>query len=107
MGSRSFNKEVNSSSVNSERSASRSGSPACMAFTSNSTGTSVRFHNASDIADWTDASVVALRVALLARSTDAEAGYKNTSSYALGSQTVTVNDSYQRQVFQQVVQVRR
>jgi type IV pilus assembly protein PilW len=56
-------------------------------------------------ADW--ANVTAMRIWLLARSTDTEPGYVNTSTYTMGDQTVTVNDSYQRQVFPLVVQLRR
>ena len=72
----------------------------------NSTGTELRFVDAADIADWTDTSIVALRIWLLARSTDPEPGFRNTSTYALGGTTVSVNDGYPRQLFQQVVQVR-
>ena len=48
-----------------------------------------------------------MRIWLLARSTDSEPGYVNTSTYAMGDQTVTVNDAYQRQVFPLVVQLRK
>ena len=65
-----------------------------------------RFYNASDVAatDWVDVSAV--RIWLLARSTTAEPGLANTSTYTIGDQTVTVNDAFQRQVFPLVVQLR-
>jgi len=65
-----------------------------------------RFYNASDVAaaDW--ASVSAVRIWLLSRSTTAEPGLTNTSTYTIGDQTVTVNDAFQRQVFPLVVQLR-
>jgi type IV pilus assembly protein PilW len=66
-----------------------------------------RFYNAGDVpaSEWT--SVVAVRLWLLARSTDAEPGYSNTSTYAMGDQTVTAADGYRRQVFPLVVQIRK
>jgi type IV pilus assembly protein PilW len=73
----------------------------------NSTGTQIRFYNASEITNWTDASVVAVRLFLLARSSDVDPGYRNASTYSMGSASVTVDDGYQRQLFQQVVQVRQ
>jgi hypothetical protein len=51
--------------------------------------------------------VVAVRLWLLARSSDAEPGYGNTSTYTMGDQTVTASDGYQRQVFPLVVQIRK
>jgi type IV pilus assembly protein PilW len=65
------------------------------------------FGNANTIAaaDW--ANVTAVRIWLLARSTDTEPGYVNTSTYTMGGQPVTVNDSYQRQVFPLIVQLRK
>ncbi len=54
---------------------------------------------------WT--SVVAVRLWLLARSTDVEPGYGNTSTYTMGDQTITASDGYQRQVFPLVVQIRK
>ena len=73
----------------------------------NSTGTELRYYNASEITNWTDANVVALRLWLLARSSDPDPGYKNTTTYPMGPASVTVNDGYQRQLFQHVVQVRQ
>ena len=66
-----------------------------------------RFYDADDVpaSEWT--SVVAVRLWLLARSTDAEPGYSNTSTYTMGDQTVTAADGYQRQVFPLVVQIRK
>jgi type IV pilus assembly protein PilW len=71
------------------------------------TGTTLRFLNASqvDAADWDN--VTAVRVWLLARSSDAEPGYSNTSTYTMGDQTVTVADGIPRQVFPVVVELRR
>ncbi len=54
--------------------------------------------------EWDDVSVV--RIWLLVRATNVEPGYKNTSTYTLGDKTVTVNDSYRREVFSTVVQLR-
>ena len=68
----------------------------------------VTFHDAAAVtaaAEW--ANVVAARIWLLARSTDAESGYSNTSTYAIGDQTITAADGYPRQVFPLVVQLRR
>jgi type IV pilus assembly protein PilW len=56
------------------------------------------------ISEWDDVSVV--RIWLLVRATSVEPGYKNTSTYTLGDKTVTVNDSYRREVFTTVVQLR-
>jgi len=72
-----------------------------------STAAGTRFFNANAMAaaDW--ANVVAVRLWLLVRSTDADPDYKNTSTYTLGDQNVTVNDSFQRQVLPLVVQLRK
>ena len=72
---------------------------------SSSSGT--KFLDAQNVAaaDW--ANVTAVRIWLLARSTETEPGYTNTSTYTMGDQPVTVNDSYQRQVLPLVVQLRR
>ena len=51
--------------------------------------------------------MVAVRLWLLARSTDAEGGYSNTSTYTMGDQTVTASDGFQRQLFPLVVQIRK
>jgi type IV pilus assembly protein PilW len=66
-----------------------------------------KFINADAMAatDWVN--VTAVRIWLLARSADIEPGYTNTSTYAMGDQPVTVNDSYQRQVLPLVVQLRK
>ena len=72
---------------------------------SSSNGTTFLNANAVVASDW--ANVIAVRIWLLARSTSIEPGYANTSTYTMGDQTITVNDSYQRQVFPLVVQLRR
>lgn len=54
--------------------------------------------------DWDDVNSV--RIWLLARNASAETGYANTNSYAMGDQTYTVNDSFRRQLFTTVVQLR-
>lgn len=66
-----------------------------------------RYYDAQSIAasDWNN--VVAIRLWLLARSTTAEPNYTNTASYTMGDQTITASDSFQRQVFPLVVQVRK
>lgn len=70
------------------------------------TSAGTRFYNASDVpaSEWT--SVTAVRIWLLARSTTAEPGFTNTSTYVIGDQSITVNDAFQRQVFPLVVQLR-
>lgn len=47
-----------------------------------------------------------VRIWLLVRSTAPEPGYVNTTSYVMGDQTYTVNDSFRRQLFTAVVQLR-
>lgn len=54
--------------------------------------------------DWDNVNVV--RIWLLARNTKIENGYSNTNSYVMGDQTYTVNDSFRRQLFTTVVQLR-
>lgn len=54
--------------------------------------------------DWDD--VHAARIWLLARNARAENGYANTSTYTMGDQAYTVNDSFRRQMFTTVVQLR-
>jgi type IV pilus assembly protein PilW len=66
---------------------------------------SMQYFNASSSVDWT--KVVALRIWLLARSTDNDPSYTATQSYRIGDQTISKSDGFQRQVFQQVVQVRK
>jgi type IV pilus assembly protein PilW len=70
------------------------------------TAAGTRFYDASTVpaSEWPQ--VVAVRIWLLARSTTAEPGLTNTSTYTLGDQTITVNDGFQRQVFPLVVQLR-
>lgn len=51
-------------------------------------------------------AVNSVRVWILVRSSKPEVGYKNTSTYTLGDQTVTVNDGYRRELFTTVVQLR-
>ena len=71
------------------------------------TTTGVRFYDADDVPASLWTNVVAVRLWLLARSTTAESGYSNTSSYAMGNESVTAADGYQRQVFPLVVQIRK
>lgn len=54
--------------------------------------------------DWDN--VHSVRIWLLARNAKAENGYANTNSYVMGDQTYTVNDSFRRQLFTTVVQLR-
>jgi type IV pilus assembly protein PilW len=70
------------------------------------TAAGTRFYDASSVpsTEWT--SVVAVRLWLLARSTTAEPGLSNTSTYTMGNQTVTASDGYLRQVFPLVVTLR-
>lgn len=64
------------------------------------TGTSTN----STQTEWDEVNSV--RLWLLARNAAAEPGYVNTSSYVMGDQTITVNDSFRRQLFTTVVQLR-
>jgi type IV pilus assembly protein PilW len=50
--------------------------------------------------------VSAVRIWLLARNARPEPGYSNTTTYTLGDQSYTAADSYQRQLFSTVVQLR-
>ena len=72
-----------------------------------------RYFNANNIAglssdagstNWDDVNSV--RIWLLARNAKAEAGYANSNSYVMGDQTYTANDSFRRQLFAVVVQLR-
>ena len=72
-----------------------------------------RYYNANNISglstdagstNWDDVNSV--RIWLLARNAKAETGYANSNSYAMGDQTYTVNDSFRRQLFTAVVQLR-
>jgi type IV pilus assembly protein PilW len=77
------------------------------------TDLNTRYYNASGItgtststvtSEWDDVNSV--RIWLLARNSTAEPGYANTNSYVMGDQTYTVNDSFRRQLFTTVVQLR-
>ena len=54
--------------------------------------------------DWDN--VHSVRIWLLARNARAEQGYINANTYAMGDQNYTVNDSFRRQLFTTVVQLR-
>jgi type IV pilus assembly protein PilW len=54
--------------------------------------------------DWDDVNSV--RIWLLARNTAPETGYANTTRYAMGNSGTTVADSYRRQLFSSVVNLR-
>ena len=71
------------------------------------TAAGTRFYNASAVPASLWTSVVSVRLWLLARSTDVEPGYANTSTYTIGDQTITASDGFQRQVFPLVVQLRK
>jgi type IV pilus assembly protein PilW len=78
------------------------------------TDTSNQYLDASGIAgtsylmvggsEWDD--VNAVRIWLLARSSTADAGYTNSTSYPMGNVQVTAKDGYRRQVFSSVVSLR-
>jgi type IV pilus assembly protein PilW len=62
-------------------------------------------HSATGATDWDKVSVV--RLWLLARNSQAETGYTNTNSYRLSHLVYgPVNDSFRRQLFSTVVQLR-
>ncbi len=65
-----------------------------------------RFYDASTVPATLWTGVVSVRIWLLARSSGTETGYTNTSTYAMGDQSVAVSDSFQRQLFPLVVQLR-
>jgi type IV pilus assembly protein PilW len=69
--------------------------------------TGIRYYDASAVPADLWSSVVAVRLWLLARSSSADPGYSNTSTYKVGDQTITASDGYQRQSFPLVVQVRK
>lgn len=81
------------------------------------TATNTQYYNADGIAGtstdspttlssyaWDDVNSV--RIWLLARSPRTETGYSNTNSYVMGDITYTPNDSFSRQLFTAVVQLR-
>lgn len=77
------------------------------------TDLNTRYYDANAIiGDSTDANpnqwdgVNSVRIWLLARNAQAENGYANTSTYTMGDQAYTVNDSFRRQLFTTVVQLR-
>ncbi len=87
----------------------------------NAAAGTTQYYTASDLGGSTDYSatgvtawdnVTSVRIWLLARNASAEAGYTNTSVYEMGSLNVangnayTVNDSFRRQLFSSVVQLR-
>lgn len=72
-----------------------------------STAAGTRYYDAAAVPASLWANVVAVRLWLLARSTDIEPGFTNTSTYTIGDQTVTASDGFQRQVFPLVVQLRK
>lgn len=72
-------------------------------FSASSIGSSTD-HSATGATSWDQISLV--RIWLLSRNSKAETGYSNTSSYVMGDQTYTVNDSFRRQVFTSVIQLR-
>jgi hypothetical protein len=81
------------------------------------TASNTRYYNANSIAGASTDSpttltsyawdeVNSVRIWLLARNSKAEPGYTNTTSYVMGDLTYTVNDSFRRQLFTAVVQLR-
>jgi type IV pilus assembly protein PilW len=77
------------------------------------TDLNTRYYNAGDITgtsyatlptEWDDVNTV--RLWLLARNSTIEPGYANSNTYVMGDQSYTVSDSYRRQLFSAVVQLR-
>ena len=74
--------------------------------------TSVRFYdadptvatNAMPPTDWKN--VASVRIWLLARSSEKDPGFSASQSFSYAGKQVTKSDGYQRQLFQQVVQIR-
>jgi type IV pilus assembly protein PilW len=76
------------------------------------TGGAVVFLNANSVPSISWPNIVAVRLWVLARSSDRQyEGFSNTSTYAMGDLTgdtaFTVNDNFVRQLFPLVVQVRK
>jgi type IV pilus assembly protein PilW len=65
---------------------------------------SARYVQASAVTDWDN--VGSIEISLLVRSDALEPGYRNTTTYTLGDEDVTVNDGFRRQVFSSVIQLR-
>ena len=71
----------------------------------NNVVTSVRFYDADPTAvDWKN--VASVRIWLLARSSEKDPGFSASQSFSYAGKQVTKSDGYQRQLFQQVVQIR-
>jgi type IV pilus assembly protein PilW len=81
------------------------------------TASNTQYYNANGIAGtstdtptslstyaWDDVNSV--RIWLLVRNSRVENGYSNTNSYIMGDVTYTVNDSFRRQMFSVVIQLR-
>ena len=67
--------------------------------------TSVQFYDAEPTAvDWKN--VASVRIWLLARSSEKDPGFTASQSFSYAGKQVTKSDGYQRQLFQQVVQIR-
>lgn len=71
-------------------------------------GAAVQFMDAGSITAENWPNVVAVRLWLLARSSDPEYnGFTNTSTYAMGNQNPTMNDNFVRQLMPLVVSLRK
>lgn len=70
-------------------------------------GSTNRYYTASAISCWKDwSNVVAVRIHLLARSTDADASFTDTKTYTLGVVSVTPTDThYRRNVYSESVRI--
>ena len=63
------------------------------------------YFNAGSVPDWT--AVTSIRVWLLARSSDKDPGFKGAQTFEYADRAaVSYSDGYQRQLFQQLIQVR-
>ena len=64
-----------------------------------------RYYNSGDVPDWT--AVTSIRLWLLARSSDKDPGFTGTQTFEYADRGIlTFSDGYQRQLFQQLIQVR-
>ena len=70
-----------------------------------STNGNTRYYNAGDVPDWT--AVTSIRIWLLARSSDKDPGFTGTQTFDFADRgPLTFSDGYQRQLFQQLIQIR-
>jgi type IV pilus assembly protein PilW len=70
-------------------------------------GDTVQYVDANNVASTDWANAVSVRVWLLTRASQPDAGFTNTTTYAMGDQVVTAADGFQRELHSFAVQLRR